>query len=302
MFDTSDPRSTLPSATSSAPPVVDHVQCFELGALPADISGTGVPDQWSVRGATFVVTYASAQAADVETVADVLDESILVVSDTDTRLLLSTTTEDVEIDEPAIVIVPAGEHRITALTAGTYVRVVPDHGADGVPVARNAAFYADPRPGMDALPAADDAAPGARVVVHALSSVHPRTGRFGRIFRSRSLMVNLLEAESGPRDTDKLSPHSHDTFEQCSVTLHGDYVHHLRVPWTKSLAQWRADEHLACTSPSVTIIPPGMIHTTRGTGDGHHLMMDVFAPPRADFLAMDGWVLNTADYPSGDLS
>ena len=42
-----------------------------------------------------------------------------------------------------------------------------------------------------------------------------------------------------------------------------------------------------------------MIHTTRSVGEGDHLMMDVFAPARADFLAMDGWVLNASDYAAG---
>ncbi len=307
MFDETDPRAQLASSTRGAAAAVDrtdvdHVQCFELAGLAPDDVEAGRPDQWSVRGATFVVTYVTAAQGDSEPLADVRDESILVVEDPSTRLLVSTASQDVEITEPSVVIIPPGAHTITAQASGTYVRVVPDHAVEGTPTARNEDFYADPRPGTDPVPPALPEGSTGDVVVHPLSTVHPEAGRFGRIFRSRSLMVNLLEPESGPRDTDKLSPHHHNTFEQCSVTLHGDYVHHLRVPWTKRLSQWRDDEHLRCSSPSITIIPPGMIHTTRSVGEGHHLMMDVFAPARDDFLAMSGWVLNTADYPPGDPS
>jgi hypothetical protein len=38
------------------------------------------------------------------------------------------------------------------------------------------------------------------------------------------------------------------------------------------------------------------VHTTRAVGAGPHTLVDVFAPPREDFLAR-GWVLNAGDYP-----
>ena len=54
--------------------------------------------------------------------------------------------------------------------------------------------------------------------------------------------------------------------------------------------------HLQIGSPSTTIIPAGVIHTSQGiAGDGMRLV-DVFAPPRVDF-SEKGWVDNAADYP-----
>ena len=61
------------------------------------------------------------------------------------------------------------------------------------------------------------------------------------------------------------------------------------------LARHLTDEHVQITSPSVTLIPPGNIHTTRATGRGPHQLLDVFAPPRTDFIDQ-GWVLNQAEY------
>jgi hypothetical protein len=120
---------------------------------------------------------------------------------------------------------------------------------------------------------------------------------FGRIFRSTNLMVNIFERQTVRRDIRALSPHAHGDFEQASLTLEGDFVHHLRVPWGPDLNEWREDAHLQVRSPSLLVIPPGLVHTTRDVGEGITWLVDIFAPPRADFVAHPGWVRNAGDYP-----
>ena len=87
--------------------------------------------------------------------------------------------------------------------------------------------------------------------------------RFGTIFRSSNIMVNYSDGSDGPRDIRRMSPHSHDDFEQCSLVLQGEYVHHIRQPWTANLEKWIDDDHTRIGSPSVAIIPPPSIHTSQ---------------------------------------
>ena len=103
------------------------------------------------------------------------------------------------------------------------------------------------------------------------------------VVSTNTLMVNWFYPDPGPRDPGKMSPHHHDDFEQISLQLAGDYVHHIRTPWTADMTTWRDDDHHHTTSPAMTIIPPPSIHTSQAVGETAHQLIDIFGPPRIDF-------------------
>jgi len=88
-----------------------------------------------------------------------------------------------------------------------------------------------------------------------------------RLFQCSTMSINWVEYE-GPRDRTNLSPHSHVDFEQGSLAIEGEFVHHLRATWGPDARRWRADEHLAVGAGSLAIIPPSVVHTTERCGTG----------------------------------
>ena len=108
--------------------------------------------------------------------------------------------------------------------------------------------------------------------------------------------MNLLWIEQdGPQDPGRLAPHSHDDFEEGALVVEGEYVQHLRTPWESDSRYWREDEHHPCRPGTITIVPPTVIHANETRGPGRHIMLNVFAPARADHIK-SGMVLNAGDY------
>ncbi|WP_413755007.1 hypothetical protein [Streptomyces sp. MMBL 11-3] len=267
----------------------------EVAARDPDLISAAGSRTWSVCGSNFVVAITELTADDRLTEHDLPDEYLLLVQDDAVVGVEHDGRPRVTVGSPALVVVPAGTSTLYAAAPTTVVRVFTARCEEQMRRAVNHTAGADPRtaPLPEPTEHGND-----RIRVHPLSSIPAQEGRFGRIFRTASLMVNWFPVQDGPRDTERLTPHSHEDFEQMSVTLTGDHVHHLRVPWTARMSQWRDDEHAEVGSPSMTLIPPTVVHTTRAVGEGPHTLIDVFAPPREDFLAQ-GWVLNSGDYRGG---
>jgi hypothetical protein len=294
-YTSSDPRSRLATA-AAAPPAAygtaSYAKFYETDPqLVDDQSAT-----WLVRGQNFVLAYS--QVGPGATLARPAegDEYALLIPDADTTAELVTGTETVPLAGRTLTFVPPGKSVVRVLAGGRVVRVFSGAAADLAGASVNAAAYRVPQPNVAPLDRWPAPVGGYRVRSYSLD-VAPEPGRFGRIWRCTTIMVNYTEPRPGPRDVTKMSPHVHENFEQASLVLDGSFVHHVRWPWGTDMRQWRADEHEICAGPSLAVIPPGTVHTSQQVGTGINQLVDIFVPPRADFSAIDGWVLNASDYP-----
>ena len=291
-----DPRSQL--ATAAVPAGVPRPATYrQLSVDPPDEEHQQGSRTWWTRTQALVVAHTAAQTGDTLNVDDVTGEHVALVLEgaaVDVRHDLG----EVSVDEPAVVVIPPGRSAIAIRAPGTIVRLIAVPTAPSLATrCRNAADHDEPDPNVTPFVAWPDPPGGPAVRTYPLAAYPLQPDRFGRIFRCSTVMVNVLPEAAGPRDPSQLSPHSHDDFEQVSLQLRGDYVHHMRVPWTPDATTWRDDEHHHTRAPAVVVIPPPMIHTSQGVGDGQHWLVDVFAPPRRDFSDRPGWVLNADEYP-----
>jgi hypothetical protein len=251
---------------------------------------------WYGRGANLLVAYTLAEQGGAFTRKDQVDEWAIIVPDKDVRVEIETPAGTTAVEPYSIVFVPPGDSTVRVPTGGRIIRIFSTQSADLAAKCENAATYASAPPNIPPFQPWPMPKDGFKVRAYSLD-VGGDSGRFGRIFRCTTLMINYLDPRMGARDTSKLSPHHHDDFEQGSLVLDGDYIHDIRWPWTPDMAIWRDDEHAQCGAPSLTVIPPPTVHTSRSIGPGLNQMVDLFSPPRVDFSMKPGWVLNADDYP-----
>ncbi|QSE41316.1 hypothetical protein JXX30_00295 [Rhodococcus erythropolis] len=250
--------------------------------------------RWSARGQNFLVEYVEAVPGDAFEY-DIAGEHVLIVPDERAGLSVDAGDRRARVAQPAVVVLPPGPSALLVDRATRFVHLVDVRDDTTTWVASNSERYDRPDPrvaGIDVLPRVADRL---TAEVFELSQYPPAPGRFGTMFQSETFLVNILDPQVGPRDHEALSPHHHDDFEQCSLALEGEWVHHMRTPWGPRRSQWREDEHQMIGSPSVTIIPPPVQHTSEAVGSKVNQLIDIFCPVRRDFLDK-GWVLNAGNY------
>lgn len=298
MYETHDPRSKLATqggAPAQAPGGFAAASYVKFGDLPP-AEQSPLARTWYGRGQNYVVAYSEVQPGARFERTGQPDEYMLVLPQPGAGAVLEANGERVEVPGHSIAILPPGDGSVTLRQAGQLVRVFSTHSASLAGLAANAGDYAAQHPNIPPFqpwPAPPD---GFRIRHYSLD-VPPQPGRFGRIFRCTTMMINMLPFEPAPRDNTRLSPHHHDDFEQCSLALQGAFTHHIRWPWTANRQHWREDDHEHCPAPSIAVIPPPAIHTSAATEADGNQLVDIFSPPRMDFSKMAGWVLNAAEYP-----
>lgn len=250
---------------------------------------------WLTRGANFVVAYSDVEPGAVLTRDDNADEYMVLLAP-EVSATITAGKERIAARGDSLTIVPPGPSAIAVRAGGRLVRIFSNRAGDLAARAVNAELYADGAPECAPLTPWPEPVGGFKLRNYYLPDYYDPT-KFGCLFRSTNLMINVFERKTVRRDPTKMSPHSHDDFEQASLALSGRFIHHLRVPWTPDMTLWRDDEHVELDSPSVLIIPARLIHTTQDVGEGETWLIDIFAPPRLDFSLRAGLVRNEAEYP-----
>jgi mannose-6-phosphate isomerase-like protein (cupin superfamily) len=249
---------------------------------------------WIARGANFVVAISEVEAGALLSRADNPNEYMVLAGNVGASI--AAGADSIEADAETLTIVPPGASSVIAKAPGWIVRIFSNRATDLAAKAENAASYADGAPEVAPL-VPWPAPPGGFNLRHYKPYDYDKPDTNMRLFRSTNLMANVLTKRTAPRDTAKLSPHSHVDFEQGSLVLEGNYIHHLRYPWTPDMAAWRDDEAVEIGNPSLIVIPAMVVHTGRNVGDNRSWLVDIFAPPRMDFSNRPGMVLNADDYP-----
>jgi hypothetical protein len=252
-------------------------------------------ETWITRSANVVVVVSRVNAGTVLARENNPDEYMLLLpAGVTARVQAGDQVVDAKGD--SLTILPPGDSRIEMRAAGLITRVFSVRADDLAKLASNASTYAQGAPSVDPMEDWPMPVGGYKIRNYDLPQyLDPKI--FGRLFRSRNLMINVFEAKDERRDPRKLTPHSHANFEQISLALEGTFIHHLRTPWGADSHVWQEDEHVEVHSPSTLVIPTHLIHTTQSTGPGVNWLVDVFGPPRVDFSSQPGVVRNEDEYP-----
>lgn len=252
----------------------------------------------STRGANFVVAITRCSKGTILERPSNSDEYMLVLPE-NVGAHLVAGLQDINVAGDTLCIMPPGASTITLDNEGDILRIFSSRASDLAEMAINSAAYTVPSDGIAPLSDWPEPNGGFKIRHYDLGSYVRKDGPLiqPRIFRSANLMVNIFAPWHALRETSKLGPHYHDDFEQDSICMKGRFVHHIRYPWNSDLDDWHGDEHTEIASPSVTVIPPPLIHTTRNATTDGAILIDVFASPRADFSLKPGFVLNADDYP-----
>jgi len=249
---------------------------------------------WRMRGQNFFAEYVICPGAP-QSFECVSEQEMLLILPDCAAILRRAGRSTRQVAGHSVCILPAGRWSIQLATAGHCAVLATSRPDQTATAWSNHSDYAVSDARIRPITGYRRATPLEDVEVFIIDEIQapPDNPRL-KMFQSETLSINWVEYD-GVRDRSALSPHSHTDFEQGSLALAGDYLHHLRVNWGRNADLWRNDEHLAAPSPSLLVVPVHMIHTTEGTGDGRHLLIDIFTPPRADFIARN-WVYNAADY------
>jgi hypothetical protein len=274
---------------SPGPKTASYGLYYEEDPTDEDANGKS----WYTRNQNLIVNYIEAKPGATFTRKGQKDEYMLMVPDDDTPYEISAMGETRRGPGYQLIVVPPGDSEIKLLRGGRFVRLFTTQSDDLNAKCANAAAYAEPDPNV--APFRPWPAPPSGYKLRIYDLWRERSGGFWGALRCTTMMMSFPPPVLQSRDPGRMSPHAHADFDQCSLLLEGSCIHHMRWMWGLNQGDWRDDEHALVHSPSATMMPAQVVHTSERLGRTR--MGDFFAPPRIDFALREGFFANADEYP-----
>jgi hypothetical protein len=199
MYHSTDPRAALAATPVGTKPAATRFSGAEYAKFyetrPAeDRDGART---WYARGQNFIIAYSEAGKDATLGRTDQPDEYVVLLPDPGAGAEIIWGSEHIAARGHSISFVPAGTSSVKLLGAAKVVRMMTTRSADLARLCSNADSYAAAHPNLPAFEPWPEASGGPRIRSYSLD-VAQEPGRFGRIFRCSTFMVNFLEPRNGP--------------------------------------------------------------------------------------------------------
>lgn len=205
MFHPSDPRARL-AQSNSGMVVATRFAAASYARFYAEEPQVGTDRErtWLARGCNFVVAYSMVEAGAVLERPAQVDEYCLILPDATGGVTITAGPDTRPVAPFSVAFIPPGASRIDVTGRGRLIRVFSSQSRDLIQACGNAADFDEPQPHV--APFRPWPAPAEWTIRSYSLDVGSQSGRFGRIFRCSTVMINFLDPRIGLRDITKLSP------------------------------------------------------------------------------------------------
>lgn len=193
MYTDKDPRADLFAAASKPPAtgLIAEAQVATFYDSPPQAEGPGWKS-WYHRGNNFVLAYSEGAAGAVFPRGGQPDEYVVYLPDAAKGAVITCGDETVTVPGNSIAFVPPGDSTVTLPDGGVMARLFTVKSTDLAEAASNAGAYDQPRSHIPPFQAWPDPVGGFRIRQYSLD-IPAQPGRFGRIFRCTTFMVNIFD-------------------------------------------------------------------------------------------------------------
>lgn len=285
-------KPTAPSmwfSSEPGPKLASYGLYYEEPPIAHDANGKA----WYTRSQNLIINYIEASSGGAFSRDDQCDEYMVMIPDEGTPYEVVANGEANSGPGHQVLVVPPGDSEIRLPEGGRMIRMFTTQSDDLSALCANAASYAEPDPNIPPFAAWPAPYSGYKLRIYDLWK--DRKDGFWGAIRCSTMMISFPPPVLESRDPSRMSPHAHADFDQCSLLLEGDCIHHMRWMWGANQAHWRGDEHALVRAPSATMMPAQVVHTSERLGRTR--MGDIFSPPRLDFAKRPGFFMNANEYP-----